>query len=102
MLEVMIQGVNVLLRIKDCPIQTLAVSMTGVEPSQFLRCARLVAMFHLKAGGVVERIEHLAVGPMKKESVHVRFSGLRRQRYSNAKPTRIEIEGECKLPPLPI
>ena len=98
MLEVFVQGVSVPLRIKNCPIQELAKSMTDVEPTMFLRFARLVAMFHLKAGGVVERIEHLALGPVKDGAVAVLFRGLRRRKYANTDPTRITIEEECPLP----
>lgn len=98
MLETFIQGVNTPLRVVESPIQALATSMPLDDPALFLRLARLVSMFHLKAGGVVERIERLALGPVKGGSVHVTFRGLRRKKYSNTPAPVIEVEGDCALP----
>ena len=68
------------------------------DPAAFLRFARLVSLYHLKAGSVVERIESLALGPLQGDSLHVKFRGVRGQKYSNVAPTVIEFEGDCSLP----
>jgi hypothetical protein len=97
LLESFIQGNNTL-RVTSSPIQGLAKTMPRDKAADFLGCARLLAMYYLKAGGVVERVERLALGPLKGDSVHVKFRGLRRQKYSNSDPEVIELEGDCPLP----
>lgn len=98
MLETFIQGVNTPLRVVESPIRALAASMPTDDPALFLRLDRLVSMFHLKAGGVVERIERLALGLVKSGSVHVEFRGLRRKKYASAPSSVIEVKGACALP----
>lgn len=60
--------------------------------------ARLEAVFRVKATGIVENVIELVLGPIAKDSVHVRFKGLRRPRYHGEQPETIQIVGECRLP----
>ena len=98
MIESFIQGSNTPIKVTSSPIVELAGKMSRTDGVQFLRCARLVTLFYLKAGDVVERIEHLTLGPMQKNSVHVEFRGVRRRKYANMDPEVITVEGDCPLP----
>lgn len=99
MLGIFVQGINTPLRIQNSLIQVMATKLGDNGASDFLKCARLAAIFQLKAGGVVERIELLHLGPLVKRSLHVKFRGYRQEKYSNVSAFVMEIEGECKLPP---
>jgi hypothetical protein len=97
MLESLISGGGSLpLPVEGCPIQTLYPSMKQ-QPRAFLEQARLAAILGLKGGDVVERVLDLTLGPIKKGKVHVKFKGIRRQKYSNVAPTTIEVDGDCAL-----
>jgi hypothetical protein len=98
LIESSIQGTNTRLKVTVSPIQELAKKMPRKDVIQFLRCARLLTLFYLKAGDVVERVERLTLGPISGQSVHVVFRGRRREKYSNVDPHVIELEGECPLP----
>lgn len=69
----------------------------GGDPNKFLRLARLASIYFLKAGGAVERILELRLGPIKEGSVHVRFRGRRHQSALDVDPAVIEVEGDCPL-----
>ncbi len=98
MVESFIQGSNTPLKVTGSPIQDLAKKMPRDDVARFLGFARLATLFYLKAGGVVERVERLTLGPLKGNSVHVLFRGQRRQKYSNVNAEVIELEGDCPLP----
>jgi hypothetical protein len=97
MLESFIQGTSTFLKVTRSPIQDLAKKMTLTDPASFLTFARLVSLFFLKAGDVVERVERLSLGPLKGNSVHVDFRGLRRKKAQNVDAAVIEVEGDCPL-----
>jgi hypothetical protein len=97
MLESFIQGNNNHLKVVNSPIQELAKKLPRTDATQYLTFARLLAMYHLKAGGVAEHIEQLTLGPLKSNSVHVKFRGLRNKKYSNVDPEVIAVEGDCPL-----
>ena len=59
--------------------------------------ARLMAVFQLVVGDVVEHVRHLALGPIVGNKVHVEFRGTRRRKYANVDPAEIEVEGDCEL-----
>lgn len=96
MLESHIRGTSNPVSIEHCIVQVIYRSI-GDNPEKFLRLARLASIYFLKAGGAVERILELALGPIKDGSVHVRFKGRRRQAASNVEPAVIEVEGDCPL-----
>lgn len=96
MLESHIRGTNNPVSVEHCIVQVIYRSVGG-ESEKFLRLARLASIYFLKAGGAVERILELALGPIKDGSVHVRFRGRRRKVASNVEPVVIEVEGDCKL-----
>jgi hypothetical protein len=98
MIEMFIQGSNNHLKVTASPIQELAKKMPRDDADLYLTYARLLAMYYLKAGGVAEHIERLSLGPLKSNSVHVKFRGLRRKKYSNVDPEVLELEGDCPLP----
>ena len=97
MIESFIQGNNNHLKVVNSPIQELAKKMPRDDAAQYLTFARLLAMYCLKAGGVAEHIEQLALGPLKSNSVHVKFRGRRHKKYSNVDAEVIEVEGDCPL-----
>lgn len=97
MLESHIRGTSNPVSVEHCIVQVIYRSV-GDDPEKFLRLARLASIYFLKAGGAVERILELALGPIKDRSVHVRFRGRRRKVASNVEPAVIEIEGDCPLP----
>ncbi|QDU94106.1 hypothetical protein [Lignipirellula cremea] len=96
MLESHIRGTSNPVSVEHCIIQVIYSSVGG-DPEKFLRLARLASIYFLKAGGAVERILELALGPIEDGSVHVRFRGQRRKVASNVEPAVIEIEGDCPL-----
>jgi len=98
MIEMYVQGSNNHLKVVNSPIQELSKKMPRTDAAQYLTFARLLAMYYLKAGGVVEHIERLVLGPLKRDSLHVKFRGIRSKRYSNVDPEAIEVEGDCPLP----
>lgn len=97
-IESFIQGSNTPIKVTASPIVQLAKVHSRSNSTVFLIKARLMTLFYLKAGDIVERVERFALGPMKNTSVHVYFQGVRRRKYSNVDPTVITIEGECPLP----
>lgn len=98
MIESFVQGMHTPLKVTSSPIVELAKKMPRTDGEQFMRFARLVSLFYLKAAGIVERIEQLTMGPLTSNSVHVVFRGVRKRRYTNQDPEVINIEGDCPLP----
>jgi len=68
------------------------------KPVEFLRLARLQAVFALKATHTVEHILAFTLGPIAKSGVQVHFEGRRRQAYTNRSATVLRITGKCPLP----
>src|SRR5262249_32768749 len=96
MLEALIRGNSTPVSATDCIIRTLYRDRDQWG-DEFLRIARLGAIFMLKAGGVVEQIHRLLLGPLRGGKVHVDFEGARRKMYTNLDPTIIRVEGDCPL-----
>lgn len=96
LLESLIRGTGVPLPAERCILHVLYQGLRS-DPALFLRQARLAAIFALKAGDVVERVERLSLGPIRDGQVHVAFAGLRRKKYDNRDPHRIVIEGDCPI-----
>lgn len=96
-LETLIRGgVDTPIKVENCVLQSLYPAYKD-RPKLFLELARLVAIFSLKAGGVVEQALELSLGPIDQARVHIRFRGRRRKVYVNVEPAVIEIEGDCPL-----
>ncbi|WP_089935279.1 hypothetical protein [Candidatus Entotheonella palauensis] len=68
------------------------------KPAQYLRLARLQAIFSLKVTNTVEHIFELTLGPISKDGVQVRLEGSRKKIYSNRPAAVIKVEGKCPLP----
>lgn len=96
MFESLIQGIDTPVKVENCVLLSLYLVYRD-RPELFLKLARLVAIFSLKAGGVVEQVLELSLGPIDKVRVHVRFQGKRRKLCVNHEPAVIEIEGDCHL-----
>ncbi len=96
MLESHIRGTSNPVSIEHCIVQAIYRSVPD-DPEKFLQLARLASIYFLKAGGAVERILDLDLGPIKDGNVHVRFRGRRGKVASNVEPAIIEVEGDCKL-----
>lgn len=65
--------------------------------SEWLRQARLAAVFFLVASNVCEHILELTLGPIASGELPVRFRGSRRRQYSNVEPAIIRVQGACRL-----
>ena len=96
LLESLIAGINNPIRVKECPLQQLY-SKLKTNEKQYLEIARLAAVFTLKAGGVVEHVLDLTLGPLRNGKLHVRFRGQRRKVYVNKEAFIIAVEGDCPL-----
>ncbi len=96
MLESHIRGMNTPASATDCVIRAVYKEYKS-DPRLFLQLARLAAIYFLKAGGVVEQVRRLTLGPLRKGKAHVVFQGVRRRKYSNVEPVVIELEGDCPL-----
>jgi hypothetical protein len=71
----------------------LAKSWMG-DQVDFLRHARLWAVFYLIEGKVCEHILELSLRPAGNGRVAVRFRGRRPKLYSNTEPREVVVEGE--------
>ncbi len=96
MLESLIQGLNVPMQARGGVIAGITPKPSG-DPTEFLKAARLMMVFMLRATGVFERILELKLGPIVDDVVHVRCRGKRRPIYTNRPGTEITIEGDCPL-----
>jgi hypothetical protein len=94
--ELLVAGITTPIRVTECPLLELY-GRLKTEPKRFLEIARLVAIFVLKASGVVEHVIELSLGPIKDGKMHVWFRGKRRKQFVNQDGTVIEIEGDCPL-----
>jgi len=93
-LEKLIKGSATPVSVEDCVIQAVYPRYKD-RPGVFLELSRLQAIFFLKAAGIVEQVQELAIGPISQGKVHVRFRGKRRQAQSEL--AVIEVEGDCLL-----
>lgn len=95
MMELHIRGSNSPVTVEHCVIQVAHRSF-GNKP-EFLKVARLLAVYFIRCSGIAEEILELAVGPIHDELVSVKFRGRRRRVASNVDPAIIEVKGECPL-----
>jgi hypothetical protein len=96
LVEAHIEGIGSALKITSSGIKEIC-SNQAIPLPQRLQMARLMALFQLVVGNVVEHVNHLAVGPISGNKVHVDFRGTRRRIYANVEPIDIRIEGDCLL-----
>jgi hypothetical protein len=96
MLETLIRGTSTPASVSDCIIRSLYKDRRELG-EEFLKIARLGALFMLKAGGVVEHVQRLTLGPIRNGKVGVDFEGTRRKKYSTVDPAIISVKGECPL-----
>lgn len=68
-----------------------------LRPGDFLKRARLHAMYYLRAGEICDDVLELRLGPVRAGKMAVRFRGRRNARYSGATPEDILVEGLCPL-----
>jgi hypothetical protein len=71
-------------------------SSHGTNPN-WKTIARLMAVFLLKAAGVVEHVFDLTIGAVKAGRVAVKFRGQRKPRYTGSAAEMIEVSGVCPL-----
>jgi hypothetical protein len=67
------------------------------NPALFPEFARLWGVYQLKTTLTVEHVFELKVSITRKNMIHLRFRGERRQMYTNKPPVQIEIEGDCAM-----
>jgi hypothetical protein len=96
LVEAHIEGIDNALKITSSGIKEICSNQT-IPLHQRLQMARLMALFQLVVGNVVEHVNHLAVGPVSGNKVHVEFRGMRRKVYANVEPIEIRVEGDCSL-----
>lgn len=70
---------------------------TKLGTALFLAAARLMLVMALKLSGTVEHIFRLELHMQSDSEVAISFQGQRPQRYQNAEPVMIEVEGVCRL-----
>ena len=96
MLESLVQGVSVALRVKRSPFPAVFASYRADTPL-FLATVRLFAVLFLRLSGTVEHVLRLDLSMDGPESVRVMFEGTRFNPYSNVDATRLEVAGVCDL-----
>ena len=98
MLESLVSGFGRKLPMRGSPLPELYAQVRGtaLEP-RFEDVARLVCVLWLQLSGTVAHIHELELQRTSRDTLHVRFRGERRRYYTNRPPTRIEVEGECRL-----
>jgi hypothetical protein len=69
----------------------------STPPADFLRQARLWALYYLKVSGICDDVLELKLGPVRAGKMAVKFRGRRRSRYSNGEPHEIVVSGTCML-----
>jgi uncharacterized caspase-like protein len=79
----------------ECVVRSIF-KQSGAK-SNWKECAKLKAVFLLKATGTVEHVLELTLGSMRKGQIAVTFRGRRQKQYSNAEPAVIEVRGNCPL-----
>ncbi|MEM9272887.1 MAG: DUF4062 domain-containing protein [Cyanobacteria bacterium P01_F01_bin.143] len=67
------------------------------RPTDFLRQARLAAVYHLKMTNTVEQILELKLGFINNKTMSVLFRGQRKNFNLYREPYVIEVKGSCKL-----
>jgi len=66
-------------------------------PADFLRRARLWALYYLRVGRICDDVLELELGPIRAGKLAVKFRGRRKSRYSNGEPHEIVIIGTCSF-----
>ena len=69
----------------------------STPPADFLRQARLWALYYLRVSGICDDVFELKLGPIRLGKIAVKFRGRRKSRYSNGEPHEIVIAGTCPL-----
>jgi hypothetical protein len=95
-MEVFVRGQNTPIQVINSPFPELYSDLKGDIP-YFLAVARLVGVLWLRLSGVVQDIFKLDFKMVNGEKMSVVFEGLRPRKYSNVEPTKIKVEGTCKL-----
>lgn len=98
MLDSMIAGLSSDLRVTEGAFPKLWAVFKG-RPQVFLPTARLWAVFLLKASATCEDVLGLTLGPIDGGQMIVKFHGRRQRKYSNVEPTKLIVEGICRLEP---
>lgn len=96
LIELSIRGAHSPVKAERC-VPPVVFTSFGDQPHRFLQLARLLSVYFLIATGAVEQILELRFGPIRENSVHIRFRGRRARRASNLEPAIIELEGDCPL-----
>jgi hypothetical protein len=95
-LRTFVAGINLPIRVTEGIFPDLW-RRFAEEREHFLSLARLWAVFNLKASNTVEHVLELELGPVRGNSMRVRFRGLRHQIYTNRAAGTIDLSGECQL-----
>lgn len=98
MLESLVAGFGRKLPLRESPLPGLYAQVRGTAlESRFEDAARLVGVLWLQLTGTVAHVHELDLQRSSTHALRVQFRGERRRYYANQPPTRIEIEGECRL-----
>lgn len=65
--------------------------------ADFLRRARLWALYYLKAGKICDDVLELKLGPVRAEKMAVQFRGTRKSRFTGEAPHEVVVKGDCSL-----
>lgn len=96
MLNSYIKGHDSVIKAENCIFIELWTKLKS-KPQNFLKNARLLAVYYLKMTHTVEHILELKLTLLKNNTLSVHFCGQRKQIYSNQEPAIIEIKGNCTL-----
>lgn len=96
MLRSIVSGISTRSKVQSSALPNLWTHFKG-NAEHFLPLARLWSVFHLLTSNTVEHILDLALGPLDKNILHVRFRGRRAKFYSNVEASLIAFEGDCDL-----
>jgi hypothetical protein len=95
LIEGLIEGSMGRFPVKECVVRSIY-KQYG-QSTNWKEFARLKSVFVLKTTGTVEHVLELSFGALRGRAVAVKFRGRRAQRYTNAPPVTIEINGKCPL-----
>lgn len=87
---------NNIIEVSKSPIPDLYRSLRQM-PEKFQKFARLISVIYLQLSNTVEDILLLDLKFLSSQQLQVRFKGRRHQRYQNAEPSVIEVNGICPL-----
>ena len=87
--------------LKDLGVEEAVFTTLGkqhrLHSADFLRRARLWALYYLKAGRICDDVLELKLGPVRAGKMTVQFRGTRKSRFTGEVPRGVLVKGDCSL-----